>query len=282
MADVIEIINGILDIKGGTATVLMGPTNIFDPNVPPLITPTLNISDGAVVDVGVLVRSSGTTDATINVRNSDTLNLTISLSNHFNQQASTHVNLDHAVLQGTINNFGGGDIIIDGTGKVNTSSISMALGSKITILPDMIGTGSNSLRFTTAELGGSVGPDQTFSLAGSQLTIDHNFLGTIDFSFMGSKLIVDQPDNFHGKINGMPSNEIDLLGIDADAYSFKDDLLTLYSGNKPVDTLRLHTTAAAGATPVTVSHAPAGSSGIVIGLVNLPPGVPGGDIPLKS
>src|SRR5690348_235410 len=94
MADVIEIIEGTVDIKGGSASVVMGPSDIFDPTVPLLITTTLNVSDGAVVDVSVSTRASGTTDATINVRNSDTLNLTAELSSHFNQHAgTTHINL---------------------------------------------------------------------------------------------------------------------------------------------------------------------------------------------
>ncbi|MFL5254202.1 MAG: hypothetical protein ACJ8AI_15145 [Rhodopila sp.] len=69
--------------------------------------------------------------------------------------------------------------------------------------------------------------------------------------FADNLVKVDQPNQFAANITlASPQNppagsaatsEIDLSGlVNADSYTFKNDMLNIWSGNKIIDTLRLH------------------------------------------
>jgi hypothetical protein len=52
-------------------------------------------------------------------------------------------------------------------------------------------------------------------------------------------VVIDQPGQFLGSVT-LEAGEIDLIGLaNASAYSFKADMLRVYSGNQVIDTLRL-------------------------------------------
>jgi hypothetical protein len=72
------------------------------------------------------------------------------------------------------------------------------------------------------EFGGNVGPQQTVEDSGH--------------------LTIDQPQSFAGKVDlNSSSSEIDLKGLaNAGSYSFKNDMLSIWSGNRIIDTLRMH------------------------------------------
>ena len=86
-------------------------------------------------------------------------------------------------------------------------------------------------------------------------------------------------DQFHGVVvatttpGSGPLSEIDLAGIKADSYSMTNDLLTLYAGDKVVDSLVLH------AMPAQM-FVGQGSSGVAIELNGQSTGVSG--LPLHT
>jgi hypothetical protein len=86
------------------------------------------------------------------------------------------------------------------------------------------GTGDTA----TLVFAGSVGSCQTVMMANAAHTGDSGLL-----------LQLDKPTAFAGSVD-LTQGTIDLVGLaNADSYSFKNDILSVYSGNKVIDTLRL-------------------------------------------
>jgi hypothetical protein len=255
--DVLYLFDGTANVRGGDLsgdTVNMGFFNQLTLPAPTLVTPVLNVSHGAHLNVGVSSTFGTANSSTINVSGRDTLNISAATSTHFGP-TSLQINLHHhAALAGSINLFNG-QVVIGGSGIFANHDSSVQIGS-LDITPDMLGTGSTSLQFAHVETRGSVSCNQTFSFNGIQST-----------------LTIDHPDRFHGSITGptnstAQNNQIDLLGVHADSYAWADDMLLLFNGDKVVEGLRLHDTAAS-------TFVGQGASGVVVAMN---PGTPPGDL----
>jgi len=118
-------------------------------------------------------------------------------------------------------------------------------------------TGTTIVRVTdggTLEVGRSVGSGQTVILNGP------------------SVLQIDRPAAFAGQVN-LIGGQIDLEGLaNADSYTFQNDMLSIFSAGKVIDTLRLTDSTTNGF----VVQQAAGSVN-VLGIIdpnNPPPGLP--------
>jgi hypothetical protein len=139
----------------------------------------------------------------------------------------------------------------------NTGSSSIDNGIAV-INADVKGTGSFTAKaFSGLMFLGSVDNKQTVNSTGFD------------------RITVGRPGAFQALINfaGGPANTIDLLGIAADSYSYRNDMLSLYQGGRVVDTLRL----AAGANPFPVTETTGGVS-----ISGLPGTVPAGATVLRQ
>ncbi len=99
----------------------------------------------------------------------------------------------------------------------------------------MQGTGSftigtaQSAGLGRLEFGGSVSSGQTVIVNGNS------------FDGPTPRLQIDQPGAFNGAVVLEGCGEVDLLGLKADSYQFKNDILSIYSGSAAVESLRLTT-----------------------------------------
>jgi hypothetical protein len=247
--DQLFLLQGTANMKGGDLSgdaITMGATNKLPPMTPApaSLSPVLNLSDGATVKVAVGGDFFTPTDnrSIINVAGPCNVDINSDTSTHAAGRSDFTVDITRGTMTGSVNLFNGNGTI-DGPGNFKNINSSLSMGS-MAVKSDMIGTGSTSLTFMHLELDDSVSVGQTFTLnPASSLTIDH-------------------PGQFHGVVVGTtqgsaPASEIDLAGIKADSYSMTNDLLTLYAGDKVVDSLVLH------ATPAQM-FVGQGSSGVVI------------------
>ena len=263
--DQLFLLQGTANMKGGDLSgdaITMGATNRLPPvtPAPAFLSPVLNLSDGATVKVAAGGDFFTPTDnrSIINVAGACNVDINSDTSTHAAGRSDFTVNITRGVMTGSVNLFNGNGVI-DGPGNFKNVNSSLVIGSMV-IKSDMIGTGSTSLTFMHLELDDRVSVGQTFTLnPASSLTIDH-------------------PGQFHGVVVGTtqgsaPASEIDLAGIKADSYSMTNDLLTLYAGDKVVDSLVLH------ATPAQI-FVGQGSSGVVIEFNGQSTGVSG--LPLHT
>ncbi len=145
----------------------------------------------------------------------------------------------------TTESFHGGKLTITG-GKHATFHNDVSSASffaDVTVPMDVLGKGTFEVSSgARLEFMGSVGKNQSVTVS--------NFP-----QFGGGKLVIDHPHQFHGEVTlslpasqlanqpaGFTRPEIDLQGIlnaDSYAYDFQKDLLSIYHGNKVLDTLRL-------------------------------------------
>jgi hypothetical protein len=263
--DQLFLLQGTANMKGGDLSgdaIAMGATNRLPPMTPApaSLSPVLNLSDGATVKVAVGGDFFTPTDnrSIINVAGPDNVDINSDTSTHAAGRSDFTVNITRGTMTGSVNLFNGHGTI-DGPGNFKNINSSLSMGS-MAVKSDMIGTGSTSLTFMHLELDDSVSVGQTFTLnPASSMTIDH-------------------PGQFHGVVVGTtlgsaPASEIVLAGIKADSYSMTNDLLTLYAGDKVVDSLVLHATAA----QMFVGQ---GSSGVAIELNGQSTGVSG--LPLHT
>lgn len=225
-----------------------GTMNINDYRLPPdtylgIQNPgsvTLNLSHGAAFDVEVYDDASAgpTPPAMINIHGSDTLEVGV------NYNSSTIVDL--ANNSKWIGNFavayGGASLIVNGpssatfinTAEPNTTNVGASFGDGVmTINVSVSGIGTFTddpygvLTFSRA-----VGAGQTVDMAASD-----------GASYPPPILNLNDPRDFSGTIN-LANGEINLNGLaKADSYSFKNDMLAIYSGKKVIDTLSLQGTA---------------------------------------
>lgn len=118
-----------------------------------------------------------------------------------------------------------GSLIVNGGGVfINNGTSSSGFPATATINVPIEGKGTISSNWRT-EFGSSVGAGQTISTYG------------IDGS---DTITVDHPSEFHGLVDMIGATEIDLIGLaGADSYTFKNDMLRLYSGCKDIYNMRL-------------------------------------------
>lgn len=150
---------------------------------------------------------------------------------HFTSQWNddTFVNLaQDSEWVGGFNNTPGDVTRVGGYGWFLNNGSSFVNGTAVIGVP-VVGTGT----FTAVEahssgrleFASSVGGGQTVDIIAGGYGLEH---GTLQ---------IDAPHAFHAQVN-LGFGEVILEGIRATSYSLKNDLLTLFSGGRVVDTLR--------------------------------------------
>jgi hypothetical protein len=199
---------------------------------------TINLASGATLNLA----TSGFTQtfggsATVNIAGNANLKLTAA--------GHTTVNFlsNHGRWTGTFDVIGyhGGALTINSGQNavfVNNGASSASFSANVVVPTTVLGAGTFSV---------SSGARLEFvsGVAGQTITVDSTAAG-----YGGGKLVLDHARQFAGKVilgraDVVPMRaapEIDLLalGAAADSYSFKNDMLRIYSGEKVIDTLRLH------------------------------------------
>jgi hypothetical protein len=196
----------------------------------PLIA-TFNLSGHATLNA--LIEGGARSDVTVNIQGNDTATFNAPLS-----EAGPHltVNLQNgATWTGTFHLIdtifavnGGGN----GSKFNNDGASFLHRSGTATIGADVVGTGSIVLSEAGLQFTNSVGSGQTADEEGF------------------AAVQIDQPNEFQaaltwgnfGGASAVRENEVDLLGLaKADSYSYQNDLLKFWSGNKVIDTLRFIT-----------------------------------------
>jgi aryl-phospho-beta-D-glucosidase BglC (GH1 family) len=152
------------------------------------------------------------------------------------------------MLTGNLPSTGGLNVSGDGT-LINNGEISASMAS---IDSNVLGTGS--MTFTSvhdgpgnSEISGSVGAGITVNIAGSTPE--------------SSSLTVENPDTFQANVTMTDDSFLDLIGLSATSYDFKNDLLTLYDGNQVV--YQLHLTDQSTDEPIYVTS---DTGGVTVGI----------------
>ncbi len=223
--DTLAMQSGMMNIRDND---LAGGTVVFGTDET-LATGTLNLSHHATASLGLALGASA--DVTINVKGSDTLNV--------NHEAPGGLQLtvdlaDHASLTGAFLMTFGGVALTGGDGSrfVNNGS-SLFEGTSVKLDTSVVGKGSITLTGNQSaggplEFGGSVSRGQDVSVTGEE---DRDIVARVQ---------VDQPEEFKAAVTLGVFGEVDLVGLtNADSYQLRDDILSIYSGCKVIDTLRL-------------------------------------------
>jgi hypothetical protein len=122
-----------------------------------------------------------------------------------------------------------GDLTFNGT-KLDNDGTSYLDFSHAHINADVVGTGSWNFSLTDLTLNGTVGSGQTFN---------DGYGGPAEGP---SSVTIEKPSTFHGLLNVAPYlldfGSVTLADLTATSYSYTNDTLKLYSGNKVVDSLK--------------------------------------------
>jgi len=186
---------------------------------------TFNLSQDSTLDVST---SYGT--AMVNISGNDTATISPWRGGAIvNLEDGAKWNGTFSTAAGIVTVEGGADSAFNNNGTSFEGS-SDAAGSSATIGVDVIGSGDFQIASSShIEFAKSVGPNQSIS--------------------DGGWVQIDQPNQFDASVTLVSSSsvfapspaEIDLMGLTtADSYSYKNDMLNIFSGNKIIDTLRLH------------------------------------------
>jgi hypothetical protein len=186
------------------------------------------------------------TQPTVNVTGHDTLNADLSgdVGTLLGSQPST-LTIDVApfsALNATFNASFQSAVSISASDEslLVNNQVSILDGASAVINADVVGAGSFAVtafplpRFGpiggSLEFGGAVSYGETVTLSGGS-TPDRTSLSTLE---------IDQPHEFLGAVTMQTLSEIDLVGLaNADSYSFQNDMLSIYAGNRVIDMLRL-------------------------------------------
>ena len=190
---------------------------------------TFNLSHHALLAVVQNVDTGSET--TVNVHGRDTLRF----SSIFPSGPQLTVNLDHHARLTASFNMVFGSLTVNGDDKaklINDENDSLS-GVHTVITPDVLGIGS--FKAGTAqgvggflEFGHSVSRDQGVTVSGDP----ERRLATV--------LKIDKPREFHAAVTMQAKTETDLVGLaKADSYTFENDMLKIFSGNRLIDRLRL-------------------------------------------
>ncbi len=96
----------------------------------------------------------------------------------------------------------------------------------VTFNVDVGGTGIFAISHSRMEFSRAVGAGQTINE------------GASDFSTVPSVLVLDKPTSFAGLLS-LYNGEVDLKGLVADSYNYQNNVLSLFKGDKLVDTMRM-------------------------------------------
>lgn len=180
--------------------------------------------------------------STINIDGKDTANITaeafarptinLAKGSQWNGTFSIRNGPDTLVVNGAansvFNNTGNSDIGGESSATINAAVSGIG---RFSVLPDPVSSSGFQLEF-----GGSVSPLQSVADTGLVKIDQPN-------AFDATVTLSSAPDS---PASNRPS-EIDLVGLaNADSYTFKNDMLNIWSGNKVIDTLRLHDSTAFG------------------------------------
>ncbi|HUB10320.1 MAG TPA: hypothetical protein VMB34_00060 [Acetobacteraceae bacterium] len=227
--DVLSLYSGTANMAGGDLsgdTLYVGTQTSYASSTPPAV---VNLSRGADLTAVAATAGFAAQNVTFNASGVDTLNL--SINNNYYATMNTTVNIAaNARLSGTVAVGGhNGNLIMNGAAHSafdNDGASSVGPNCVATINAKVLGIGSfsvnaeSSLSFMSA-----VGPGESVILAGQDtlsIGMPQSFLGPVDIA------------------NGGGSFTIGLQGItSADSYSYAQDMLTLFHGNRPIDVLRL-------------------------------------------
>ena len=230
---------GGVPVPGDTLSMLSGTMNVRDNNLAgdtlgigaaqTSATMTLNLSRHAGVSLDIAQFSDD--QVTVNATGSDTLNV----NTEFPSGLDMTVNLaDHAKLTGAFTMTFGAVTLNGGTGsRFVNNGLSQFVGSHAVFDTDVRGKGAFNVSTAqaqagTLEFGGAVSPGQTISASGDP------------GRDLASHIRVDQPQAFQGAVNLNIFGELDLQGLaNADSYTFQNDMLSIYSGDTVLDTVRL-------------------------------------------
>jgi hypothetical protein len=223
--------DGLLMPDGGTMNIigndLVGDRlQVGNPNNS--VDVTLNLSHNATATVTQVGFSNVQT--TVAVAGEDTLNY----NSVFPSSPFVTVNLKpHAKLAAAFDlTFGRLDISgAPGSQLINDQG-DVFHGTHVVITPDVLGTGSFAAGGAQAQLGfiefeRSVSSGQNITVSG----IMERGPGTLQ---------IDEPRKFHASVTLQGLSQIDLVGLaKADSYTYANDMLSIYSHNRVIDTLRL-------------------------------------------
>jgi len=226
-------------VPGDALSMLSGTMNVRDNNLAgntlgvgagqTQSTVTLNLSRHAGVSLDIAQFSDD--QVTVNATGSDTLNV----NTEFPSTLAMTVNLaDNAKLTGAFTMTFGGVTLDGGTGsRFVNNGLSHFGGSDAVLDTDVRGNGTFDVSTAQSfagnlEFGGAVSHGQTIDVRGDP------------GRDLPSHIRVDQPDAFHGLVNLNIFGELDLQGLaNADSYTFQNDMLSIYSGDTVLDTVRL-------------------------------------------
>jgi hypothetical protein len=256
-------ISGTMNIRGDD---LAGNTLTVGGAYPsPVADVTLNLSHNANVSVSQAQYSDG--PITANIKGYDRLDV----SSSFPSTPGITVNLaSHSVL------FGGFSHLTFGSVTVNSESGSLFVygqndsldGTRAIITPDVLGVGAFSVDSAQSMAGfiefkHSVSSGQTVTLAADP------------GRDLSSVLQIDEPKAFHGSVVMDVGAKVELVGIaNADSYSFANDVLTLFAGQRAIDRLHVSNDGTYNGQPHDIQVSESGSVVYVtqIGLTSPPPG----------
>jgi hypothetical protein len=203
---------------------------------------TLNMSSGAQVSV---IDTESSDAVVANIQGHGTLGVDVDVAPvEFRSGAPVTVNLaDHATVDGTFHMQLTGLTISGGDhAKFINDGATVLKGAGAVIGVDVGGTGTfdvgsalphPSPQFIASgslEFAGRVSSGQIITVSGASISVVPT-----------ARLLIDRPDEFHGKINLQNSSRTDLVGLArADHWSYANDLLSISNaGGKVIDTLRV-------------------------------------------
>lgn len=260
--DTLYMYSGTANMAGGNLsgdTLNVGTQTMYGVNTPLAV---VNLSDGASLTAVAATTAFTQQNIVFNATGVDKLNLTV--DNNYYATMNVTVNIAfHSLLQGTIAVGGhNGNLTMNGAGPSNfdnDGASSLGYNCVATINADVLGVGS----FT-------VGADCNLSFmqgvsAGQSVILEGE-----------DTLQIGKPQEFLGMVSVPTAGAtfgITLAGItNADSYSYANDMLVLFHGNRPVDSLRF-----ADSSSFQVG---ANSAGIFVGSANSP--MPSGTVLLPQ
>ncbi len=218
----IQNANATINMRHAEATFSVVTT--FGPPTPSANSVTVDMSRNSTLN---LTTQGSLAHPTVNLSGSDTLNAQIGYQSGLNVQVA-----DNSTWTGTasVQSLANGLNVSGGTNStfVHNGSTGFDRATGIIDIPVM-GTGTFGVSggFAKLEFGSSVGADQSVWSA-------------LEPGRPADVVVIDHPDEFHASTTLYYGGEFDLMGLaTADSYSYANDMLNIWSGNKIVDTLRL-------------------------------------------
>jgi len=223
---------------------------------------TLNLSRNAAVTA----RVGDGADVKFNLLGVSHLDLSASGSNVANGGSSDTVNLArNSVWIGSFNMGYAGHLSTSAGAHslfINDGDSGVARGSAVLAMP-VVGTGSISDYASRLEFASSVGAHLSVGVSGE---------------YPGAVIAIDHPYEYHASTSMGAEGEIDLVGLaHADSYTFKNDMLAIYSGNCVIYSMRLQAYSGFGA--FEVAQTP---SGVNIFSTADPNNPPAGALPIHT